>query len=418
MKRTIPIALLCMLSFFNSVASSQNTFWQKANLYYQGKVSCIAMNQQGHIYIGTSKHGILYSKDSGETWIPINTGLIGPRIYTLAINANGHVFVGTSHGLFRSIDDSKSWNRILTDTIQDLDISSNGYIFAVTSSGVRRSTDNGETWAPIIVRGIKLKQLYINKRGHIFARNERSESPTIKYPGKIVRSTDDGDNWYEVDIEIVISMAFDSKNNIYAGVLWGGIFQSTDEGKTWNQIAFPGKNIREITASLNNNIYVWVEGEDVYYSKDNGKDWTSTGLADVEVYTLLSDLIGNIFAGTSSGVYKTGNSPRVTAVGNTVEKDQIMGHWESVNIEGEAASEIESIELIFTVDRNFKWTTVMRDKMQPEQILKGSYQVVDGRLIFREEGKDNDGLFLFSIEEGNLKLILPGENIHVSLRKN
>lgn len=66
-------------------------------------VYALAINSSGHIFAGTESDGISRSKDNGNNWTQINSGLTSNYVRSLAINNSGYVFAGTNDsGVFRS----------------------------------------------------------------------------------------------------------------------------------------------------------------------------------------------------------------------------------------------------------------------------------------------------------------------------
>ena len=66
-------------------------------------IESLVINSQDHIFTGADGTGVYCSKDNGETWTNLNSGLTDTFVYSLAINSNDYVFAGTHDGfVFRS----------------------------------------------------------------------------------------------------------------------------------------------------------------------------------------------------------------------------------------------------------------------------------------------------------------------------
>ena len=78
--------------------------WQKAATGIRGQfVNAVVIDprQPDVVYAGTD-NGAYVSFDSGETWAPINDGLLGELVvYSAAIDAQGGVYAATPYGIFR-----------------------------------------------------------------------------------------------------------------------------------------------------------------------------------------------------------------------------------------------------------------------------------------------------------------------------
>ena len=77
-------------------------------------VSSIAINSEDEIFAATDYNGVFISTNNGDSWTQLNSGLETLRTYSLAINSSGHLFVGTlRYGVSRSV------NSTVTEISQD-----------------------------------------------------------------------------------------------------------------------------------------------------------------------------------------------------------------------------------------------------------------------------------------------------------
>jgi len=66
--------------------------------------------------------------------------------------------------------------------------------------------------------------------------------------------------------------------NLYAGLKWvGGIFRSTDQGATWQEVGLRGENVSGIVINNAGAVFVAVSNGDVHRSLDNGGSWPISG---------------------------------------------------------------------------------------------------------------------------------------------
>jgi hypothetical protein len=133
--------------------------------------------------------------------------------------------------------------------------------------------------------------------------------------GRMFLITNDGSNWTQVgsadnSIDILSIVKLDSR--ILAGT-WDGLFQSTDEGTTWN--AFTNTGIPADAAiwsivMINSTLFAGTTGA-IYKSTDNGSTWTeiSSGLAKDARITSIVASGDNLFAGSANnGIFKSTNN--------------------------------------------------------------------------------------------------------------
>lgn len=271
-----------------------------------GEVHNLFLDAQGNLYAGTLFYGIFRSTNDGDTWRQVD-GEESP-LRSIAINSNGNLFGTTYDGyhgtVFYSPMSSESWTPVfsLIDTINVLAISSNAYIFAGTGSkGIFRSTDTGASWNQIYkVNPISsVKSIAINKTGYIFAGHAS---------GEIDLSTNSGgevwNNSYRGNADISV-ITVDLSNNVFAGTKYG-IVRSTDNGSNWNQVnvGLTTTDVYAMAASSNGALLAGTNGGGIFRSMDNGGNWmqVNTGLTNLTVRSLAANSVGYFFAATDSGV--------------------------------------------------------------------------------------------------------------------
>lgn len=136
--------------------------WYESNVGLTDKyVKCITVYGTV-VFTETNSGGMFRSTDEGNSWAPVNSGLIKKSIYSL-ISTNYGVFAGTRTGVFRSTDLGESWIKTNAgmDTIpSEIKFAKNSkYLFVMKANRrVYRSANNGEYWEDIT---FSLKNVYI-----------------------------------------------------------------------------------------------------------------------------------------------------------------------------------------------------------------------------------------------------------------
>ncbi len=190
------------ISFLIVVSGPCSAQWQKTTLPVDGEVNTLAISDSV-IFAGTDGEGIFASTDNGEHWNSMNEGLQNKFIHTIFINGTA-LFAGTEAGASRSTNNGVSWSTINSG------LSDNGVwsfaarhstpndstIFAGTWSGVYKSTNNGNSWA---VTGLS--------------------TTTMPVHSLLVRKFD-----------------------MFAATLGGGVFNSPNNGFSWNDISIKSKD--------------------------------------------------------------------------------------------------------------------------------------------------------------------------------
>ena len=213
-----------------------------------------------------------------ENWVTQGPANIGARINTIAINPNDEniIYVGFSEGgVFKTTNGGSTWNPIFDDqpflSIGDIALDPNdpNIVYVGTGdpnisglpfigNGVYRSMNGGETWthlglatqrivSKIIIDPTNANTIYTATMGLPFERNSDRG---------VYRSTDNGDSWEQVlfvsDSTGVIDMVINPNNPqiIYAAgwdrirnntesIIKGNgarIYQTTDGGDNWQML--------------------------------------------------------------------------------------------------------------------------------------------------------------------------------------
>jgi photosystem II stability/assembly factor-like uncharacterized protein len=165
----------------------------------------------GRLYAGTTRGGILRSLDAGQTWQPINDGLLYKDVWSLVQHpVTGRLYAGTSPaGVFRSDDGGTTWS-------------------ACESLWQLPST---RQWhGPVPPHLSRLKDLAVS-----------AEEPEAVFgaieEGWLVRSRDGGQSWEQIAEGVphdshTIRFAPGSSSTLVMGAN-DGMFRSTDGGQTW-----------------------------------------------------------------------------------------------------------------------------------------------------------------------------------------
>src|SRR5947207_2742519 len=257
--------------------------WRLIGPFRGGRtVGAAGVPQQPNVfYIGVNNGGVWKTTDAGLTWSPIFDDQPTQSIGSLAVAPSDPniIYVGSGEGLQRP----------------DLSVGDGSY----------KSTDAGKTWTHLDLRnGQQIPQIAVDPRnanvilvavaGHPYAPNEERG---------IFRSSDGGQTFdkvlYKDENVGGADVVFDPKNAdvAYAG-LWearqgpwenaawngtaGGVFKSTDNGKTWKQLSggLPDGIIQAnlaIAPSSPNRVFASIAlatGLMIYRSDDGGDSWT------------------------------------------------------------------------------------------------------------------------------------------------
>ena len=105
-----------------------------------------------HFFAGTVGEGVLRSIDSGNNWMPVNSGLTNSSVTALA-TIGTNIFAGTSEaGVFLSTNDGESWSALVSlspTSISCLAVMGTTLFVSSGSANVYETTDSGKSWQDI-----------------------------------------------------------------------------------------------------------------------------------------------------------------------------------------------------------------------------------------------------------------------------
>jgi len=213
--------------------------------------------------------GIVVSEDGGASWKPVSAD-IGESAVT----------------------------HLLLDSVSDP--SSRTLYACAFGKGVYKSTDGGKTWKQKN-KGLPAHEPFAwrlekrNTDGILFlviARRGEDESIGTENDGALYKSTDGAETWSKVALPEgangPMSLKVDPRNpqtlilsawgrvvrKPFAADIGGGIFRSTDDGKTWEHVLTSDQHIHDITYDPRVTVfYACGFNGSAYRSEDSGKSW-------------------------------------------------------------------------------------------------------------------------------------------------
>ena len=311
------------------------------------------------IYIGTTRDGVWYSDDNGESWIPINDGLENSEIRTL-VAMGSTVFTGTGNSAFRRRAGENSWTPIST-----------GFAMQATDSNpIRGGSTQSER------DSLRTRQARQSVRIGTFAVLDDMlymSMHTGTYGG-LFRSEDEEDSWTPITPELMkehtIGTLAVSPTTLYAGTLGSGVFRSSDDGNSWKAVNSGLKN-RMVSVLLEVNdetVFVGTQGGGVFRSTDGGHSWmeSNAGLTNTQVGNLAvvgetiyaeigKKLVRSVDGGASWGAVKldaTSAKYRIVALSVSDEKLYVAATRAVIRVKG-GGPEVEGGIFQFDAENNF-----------------------------------------------------------------
>ncbi len=263
-------------------------------------------------------HGVFRSINNGKSWDRASNGLphdpFGDyqKISSITIK-DTNIFVavdGTSGGVYFSNNKGVSWvfkSNGLTTNSSIISLTSEGNnIYASTAgNGLYLSTDNGGNWYETSIGSSYSFAKVVKSGANLIALTYNSSGAYL--------STNNGVSWTGIN-GLSFSYIYDivvNGNAVFIvgdGVFYGSIYKSTDNGVSWNTIGsnpglpYPNPIIYSLGAD-GSNIYAGTY-TNIYLSSDNGNTWSSSGVVNNSKVNSITINDTCVFAGTDvSGVW-------------------------------------------------------------------------------------------------------------------
>jgi hypothetical protein len=304
------LTIICVLTM--SAAGVLRAQWAPTNGPYGGTVLSLA-SSGAMVFAGTNG-GVFVSNDTGATWTSSFAGMTNGTADALAINPiDGVVYAGTIGGMFRSTNNGVSWQAVpalATQDIRSIAFTGGGAtIWVGGSGGVLRSTDGGSGW-------VRVDTGFANNYVRTVVPIE-GLSGTVIYvgtPGALYVSTNNGAGWSQVGSTLSgnVYAVTQVDTMLFVGTS-GGLYALLPDHVTWQRrlTNYTSTLLLNRNASGGLDILVGSIGGGVFTSSDTGRSWNlfNGGLSDLGVHTLSIDPVGGgsayLFAGTFNGVFRT-----------------------------------------------------------------------------------------------------------------
>ncbi len=319
--------------------------WEPVFYSYPYYISTIEIGRTGWVYVGVCNKGIFRSQDgSSNSFEDITKNIHDRSILTIKVDPlnSDKIYVGTVFNVYKSACGTKPKEVVIWEEFNEgmrktypehFSTSLPEAIYASAKGGIYVTTDMGETWKvaggwSFFVDGHYIEQEIDDIIVDPFNFEKVYVTHTIPWMvSQISRTTNGGLTWEEGvwfdPPSIVANFAIYFQNPLNIFLTRGNpphLLKSTDGGNYWNEI-----NIEDSLGGLVNPISIALDPQDsqtiyigcdwqapnaihgVIKSTNGGYNWSQTGLQDRTVYSLdINQRNPNIlYAGTDNQIWRT-----------------------------------------------------------------------------------------------------------------
>lgn len=300
--------VLCLVSCKKENNDSSGG-WEKVNQVNLGSniISSIAFSGNTMFALDYSTTKTLYkTTDNGATWSAVTN--VPKTVVSVAVY-NSYVFAGTVGGVYRSADNGQTWTTANTGlpvtegaTDECVVLVSNNILYSRYKGVLYTSGNNGDTWTGSTgTLNITSQRNILNTGFYIIVATGEG----------VYYSNNDGASWKKSALDLRQVNVFLMSGETVIAAADNGIFYSYDNGASWtgstfkdelNKIPFAGSMIKS-----GKNLYAGVEFGGVYISANNGLSWTkfNTGINTEPGVLDMALADGYLYIGTKGdGIWK------------------------------------------------------------------------------------------------------------------
>ncbi len=396
----------CMVAFtallLFCVTPSLQAQWKQCNGLYNKKIT-------GLFTVGTTlfayDNGLFKSTDKGATWSKTEI-VLGSDTRVIDIIEFGGKLFATGGGVYASTNNGDTWKQVSKYAIGDAITTIGSDIFVGGYQGFCRSSDTGATWTCSQLPNPLNSVLSLASIGNTLFAGLISKNPNDG--GGIYRSTDKGKSWGLIGLQgMNVVKLIANGNFLYARTvsieysdldreidtnIHVGLFRSSDNGNTWTEINAGFKNpvVTAFTVKGTTITASFFE-RGLYQSTDNGDSWSEVKTeADNKVLYTLAAIGSDIFSSPrSGGIYRTAD------VGAT---------WNEVGLKNQFVYSLHAVDNIIyagTYKNGLYYSTDNGTSWNYETIKSGelTFKSICGYGTTVLAGTDGEGIYQ-SIDKG------------------
>ena len=281
-------------------------------------IQTVVVTPDGVVYAGSFGMGLFRSQDKGKSWEMLNRGLTDPFLLCLAVTPEQHIYAGTMRGgVYRMAIKGTTWESI-GNGLDEAEVKSflvhQNVVYAGTGTGVYRWIEAEKKWITvgtgldrILVPGLAIMddgKLFAATSGKGLFHFDTQKADPSKWVDSQSTFVDPRERLPHRYLRVI---AVNQAQHIFLGTQDGGIFRSTDRGKSWSSLSrnLPNDSIRSIVPDHDDVIVA--TGHGIFRWKHDHQQWVgiNAGLTKLAIQSLTITNAGELYAGTSTGAFRS-----------------------------------------------------------------------------------------------------------------
>ena len=231
---------------YHSTSNATAPFWTKE--ISPGQHSSVAAGKSG--ILANKYWAVNFKKiDGTSVWSPMFENLQGPRMRSTFETAAGAIFIGTDEGIFKTDNSGETWKLVYAGGFVGHLAEANGVLLAIGMKRIIRSTDNGENWTRVVSEdSVAFDVKSISGGFAAITSNSEENTPNTS---RLSTSYDGGKTW----------RPFDAGNKVFIDSIW----------RTWEnrpRVQALGGLVTQVGDN-----FLCVHRQGIFRSSDKGKTW-------------------------------------------------------------------------------------------------------------------------------------------------
>lgn len=273
-----------------NISTNNGLSWEKKSNGIWDLYCTSALISNSRLLVGMSEGnntGYLFiSDDNGANWEQVTITNNTKEITGFAKLGSNLYFCAYDNGIFKSTNNGSSWVRTAygTPIYQGtcMAVMGSNLLLGTLNNGIYKSTDEGITWLSIgNPSGLSMVTSLAVKNNTLFATYAGWNNENGAY-----RTDNLGGSWIDIgqSLQPFYRSIHSDGINCYLATDHG-VFKTTNDGLSWNQIFFNDTWAQKVLV-YNGNIIVGTREVGIYTSTNNGMNWINTGNWNADVHAM------------------------------------------------------------------------------------------------------------------------------------